>query len=186
MTALATMRMTVNEYLAWAESQTGRYELVNGTVHKMSPETSRHAAIKLALHLSLVSEIRARGLPCHVLPDGMTVRVDEATAFEPDALVYCGELLAWSAIEVPNPLIIAEVMSRTTRHIDLSFKLAGYFRLPSLVHYLIVDPVQPLVIHHARQNNQLIETRLVREGAVVLDPPGFELALDDIYGAALP
>jgi hypothetical protein len=28
-----------------------------------------------------------------MLPDGMTVRIDETTAHEPDALVYCGERL---------------------------------------------------------------------------------------------
>ena len=40
MTALAKTRMTVDEYLAWAEGRPGRYELVNGTVHAMSPNVS--------------------------------------------------------------------------------------------------------------------------------------------------
>ena len=62
MTALAT-RMTVNEYLAWAENQTGRYELVNGTVHMMSPETSRHAA--KSLPFILVSSRQFARAVCH-------------------------------------------------------------------------------------------------------------------------
>jgi Uma2 family endonuclease len=33
MAALTEARMTVDEYLAWAESQPGRYELVNGIVY---------------------------------------------------------------------------------------------------------------------------------------------------------
>jgi Uma2 family endonuclease len=184
MTLLTKTRMTVDEYLAWAEGQPGRYELVDGTVHAMSPESAGHAKTKAAAHAGLLAGIRARRLLCHALPDGMTVRIDDATAYEPDAVVYCGTELAPSSVEVPSPVIVVEVLSPSTRHIDLSFKLAGYFRLPSVAHYLIVDPLKPLIIHHARQGDDSILTRIVREGAVTLDPPGLELALADIYGAA--
>ncbi len=184
MTLLTKTRMTVDEYLSWAEDQPGRYELVNGTVHAMSPERAGHAKTKAAVHAALLVGIRARHLPCHALPDGMTLRIDDTTAYEPDAVVYCGMELAPSAVEVPNPVIVVEVLSPSTRHIDLSFKLAGYFRLPSVAHYLIVDPVEPLIIHHARQGDDSILTRIVREGAITLDPPGLELALADIYDAA--
>ena len=176
--------MTVDEYLAWAEDQPGRYELVDGTVYAMTPERAAHAEIKLAVHMALAAGIRARALPCYVMPDGMTVRIDEATAYEPDALVYCGPKLAPSALEVTNPIIVIEVLSPSSREIDASLKLAGYFRLASVVHYLIVDPDQPLIIHHARRNGDTILTQIVRDGAISLDPPGLTLALADIYGGA--
>ena len=66
----------------------------------MTPERAVHAEIKLAVHLALVAAIRRRNLPCHVLPDGMTVRINESTAYEPDASVYCGPKLRPSALEV--------------------------------------------------------------------------------------
>jgi len=183
MTALPQHKMTVDEYLAWAEGQAGRFELYAGTVYAMAPERARHAEIKLAVHMALVAAIRKRGLPCYVLPDGMTVRIDDSTAHEPDALVYCGPKLPASSLEVPNPVIVVEVLSPSTRRIDASLKLAGYFRVPSVAHYLIVDPDQPLIIHHARRNSDTILTRIVREGAITLDPPGLDLALGDVYGA---
>src|SRR6476620_11633449 len=148
MTALPQARMTVDEYLAWTDGQPGRYELCNGTVYAMSPEGAGHAKVKGAVHGALVAGIRARGLPCHALPDGMTVRVDAATAYEPDALVYCGQEVAPSALEIPNPVVVVEVLSPSTRRIDTSAKVAGYFRLPSVAHYLILDPMQPLILHH--------------------------------------
>ncbi len=61
-------------------------------------------------------------------------------------------------------------------------KLAGYFQLPSVAHYLVVDLVQRLILHHARAAGDTILTRIVREGAIALDPPGLELALADVYG----
>jgi Uma2 family endonuclease len=184
MAALLKTRMSVDEYLAWAEGRPGRYELVDGNVYAMTPERAAHAEVKLAIHLALVAGIRARLLPCHVLPDGMTVRIDESTAYEPDALVYCGPKLPPAALEVTEPMIVVEVLSPSSQHIDASLKLAGYFRLPSVTHYLIVDPDRPMVIHHARGNDDSIHTRIVREGTLTLAPPGLELALADIYGTA--
>jgi len=181
MTALTKSRMTVDEFLAWAMTQPGRYELHGGEVCVMSPENAGHAETKLAIHAALLAGIRTARLPCYVLPDGMTVRIDNKTAYEPDAIVYRGPKIARSAVEVPNPLVIVEVLSPSTRSVDLSVKLAAYFRLPSLTHYLIVDPAQPLVIHHRRGTGDAILTRAVTEGSIALDPPGLELALADIY-----
>jgi Uma2 family endonuclease len=183
MTAHPQIRMTVDAFLAWAERQPGRYELDDGIVHAMSPEGAGHAKVKFAVQSALAAGIRARGLPCHMLPDGLTVRVDEATAYEPDALVYCGAEVPSSAIEVPNPVIVVEVLSPSTRRIDASAKLAGYFRLASVAHYLIVDPTEPLIVHHARGTDGTIVTRIVTEGGIALDPPGLEIALSDIYAA---
>jgi len=181
MTALPKTRMSVDEYLAWAQGQPGRYELRDGAVFAMSPEGAGHAEKKAAVHAALLAGIRARRLPCHALPDGMTVRINDVTAYEPDALVYCGTKLPPSAIEVPDPIIVVEVLSPSTRHIDLSAKLADYFRLPSIAHYLIVDPEKPRIIHHARAAGDTILTRIVSEGSIALDPPGLELGVADIY-----
>jgi hypothetical protein len=45
---------------------------------------------------------------------------------------------------------VVEVLSPSTRRIDASAKLAGYFRIRDVQHYLIVDPDKRPVIHHAR------------------------------------
>jgi len=183
MTALPKIRMTVDEYLAWARDVPGRHELVDGEIYAMSPEAAGHAKAKYAVQTALLNGIRNRKLPCHMLPDGMTVRVDQSTAFEPDALVYCGQELAQSAVEVPAPVIVVEVLSPSTGRFDGTVKLAGYFKLPSVAHYLIVDPGEPLVIHHARRDGGDILTRVVTEGVIMLDPPGLTVALADIYSA---
>jgi Uma2 family endonuclease len=185
MTVLPKTRMTVDQFLSWAIEQQGRYELFDGEVYAVSPEGSGHAEVKYAIQTALAASIRARGLPCHMLPDGMTVRVEERTAHEPDALVYCGPKLPRTPIEVPNPVIVVEVLSPSTRHIDATRKLAGYFRLPSVAHFLIVDPNKQMVVHHSRGTGDTILTRIVTEGAIALDPPGIEIALADIYTAVL-
>ena len=183
MNPVPKQRMTVDEYLAWADGRPGRYELYAGVVYAMSPERAGHAAVKYAVQTALLSGIRRAGLTCYMLPDGMTVRVDQDTAHEPDALVYCGEKLPNEAIEAPSPVIVVEVLSPSTRHIDASAKLAGYFRVASVRHYLIVDPDKRLIVHHARGEGDVIMTRIVRDGTLRLDPPGIELAAAEIFQA---
>ena len=175
-------RMTVEEFVAWAMTQPeGRFELVNGAVVAMAPERAAHARLKARVWRALDDRIRERGLPCEVLPDGMTVRIDEHTAYEPDAQVHCGEPLADDAVIVPAPVIVVEVLSPSTATRDTGAKLADYFRMASLRHYLIVRTDRPTVIHHRRGDADVIETRVVTAGALELDPPGITLELDRIY-----
>jgi Uma2 family endonuclease len=180
--ALPKARMSAEEFLAWSRNQEGRYELAGGEVYAQASERAAHAKIKGRVYMALHIALRARGLSCHALPDGMAVRIDADTVFEPDAQVYCGPELAPDTIVVENPVIVVEVLSPSTVKNDALRKLAAYFRLPSVQHYLIVSPDARLVFHHARGEGATILTRIVREGEVSLDPPGLAISLADIYG----
>ena len=181
MQQLAKPKMTVDEFLAWAEENPGRYELSEGEVYAMSPERLGHAKTKFAIQSALLAAIRKAGVPCHMVPDGATVRVDERTAYEPDALVYCGPEKPDEAIEVPNPVVVVEVLSPGTRHIDNAAKLTGYFALTSVFHYLIVDIEKRLIIHHARDSGDVLATRIVRDGVIALEPPGIEIDSESCF-----
>ncbi len=154
MKPLPQTRMSVDEYLAWSATNPGRYELVQGEVYPMTPQRLLHAEVKAAVYLELRRGIRAAHLPCRVLPDGMTVRIDARTAYEPDALVYGGTRGDSQSLEAPNPIIVVEVSSPSTRRTDASEKLAGYFQVPSIHHYLMVDPDRRTVIHHRRAGDE--------------------------------
>jgi Uma2 family endonuclease len=174
-------KMTVDEFLAWAEENPGRYELVDGEILAMAPQRLSHANAKYAIQTALLAGIGKAGLPCYMVPDGATVRVSESTAYEPDALVYCGPEKPGDDIEVRDPVIVVEVLSPGTRHIDLSVKLEGYFRVESIRHYLIFDTERRFIIHHAKDESGVIQTRFVRGGSFVLDPPGFVLEFDACF-----
>jgi Uma2 family endonuclease len=85
---------------------------------------------------------------------------------------------------VPKPVIVVEVASPSTRRLDTSSKLSGYFGVPSLHHYLIVDPEGPPVVHHGRQHDGIILTSIVHEGLLTLLPPGIEVAVAEMFNVA--
>ena len=184
MSTLAQRKMTVDEFLVWAEGQEGRWELYNGVPYAMSPERTGRAKVKLAVHVALLRAIGRANLPCHLLADGAAVRISRHVMHIPDALVYCGLELPDDALEVPNPVILVEVASPSTRKMDDTVKLTSYFSLPSVHHYLIVDPEGPPVVHHCHQGDGTILKSLVHEGTLPLSPPGIELAVADLFAAA--
>jgi Uma2 family endonuclease len=176
-------RMTVEEFLDWAMLQPGgRYELMDGEVVAMAPERAAHAKLKARIWRALDDQIRERGLPCEAYPDGMTVKIDEHTSYEPDALVHCGDPLPDETVIVPAPVIVVEVLSPRTASRDVGAKLADYFRVPSIRHFLIARTDRPTIIHHRRGEGEEIITRIVTGGALTLDPPGLTLDLERLYG----
>ena len=176
------LRMSREEYRRWAELQPkGRFERVDGTVVAMAPERSNHARRKAMVWLALRQAVVAAGLPCEVFPDGMTVEVDESD-FEPDAMLRCGEALAGDVIAVPDPVVVIQVLSPSTRGVDLTRKLVAYFQVPSVQHYLVFWPDRPQVVHHRRRpDGQGVDTQMLTEGEIGLDPPGISITLAEVY-----
>jgi Uma2 family endonuclease len=173
--------MTADEFIAWALAQPEgeRYELVNGQIVAMAPEPLGHARAKLRIARRLEDAAAGAWLPCETIIDGVAVEVDDTTVYEPDVLLRCGEPLPDQAVRITDPLIVVEVLSPSSRSRDAGLKLADYFRIASLRHYLIVATETRTVIHHARDEGGAILTRIIRDGAVRLDPPG--LWLDGIF-----
>lgn len=176
--------MNVDEFLVWAEGRDGKYELDDGAVVAMAPETVRHVRSKFAVQLTLANAIRAGGLPCEAFIDGIAVRITPTTSYIPDVLVHCGERLTGDVRETASPIVVVEVLSPTSGYRDVGIKLAGYFSVPAIHHYLIVHPEQRLVIHHARGEGDMIATRILAEGTLVLDPPGLTVQIEDLLGPA--
>ncbi|MCB1884550.1 MAG: Uma2 family endonuclease [Geminicoccaceae bacterium] len=181
--SLPKPKMTADAFLAWAMEQPPgrRHELDAGEVVAMAPERAAHARVKHRVARCLEDGIAGAGLPCEVFPDGMAVRIDDATVYEPDALVRCGEPLADDAVDLDDPVIVVEVLSPSTRARDSGAKLEGYFKLKTLRHYLIVKTDTRAVIHHAREDGGRIRTSIVTGGELRLDPPGVEVGLEAIF-----
>ena len=177
-----SQRLSRAEFHRWTAAQSrGRFERVDSEVVAMAPERSVHARLKARVWRALDREITVRGLSCEAMPDGMTVEIDQDTDYEPDALVNCGPPIPDDETAAPNPVVVVEVLSPSTASVDAGGKLADYFRVPSVRHYLLVRPTRHEIIHHRRVDDR-IETLIVREGFVELDPPGIRLSIDEVYG----
>jgi len=146
----------------------------HGPAGQQNAERSQHWEATGSTCRAVHDAIKRAGLPCFAAI-GASVRFANDKLVEPDALVYCGEKVPRDVLEVPNPLIVVEVLSPSTQTMDLGVKLQGYFALPSLHHYIVIDPDRPLVIHHKRGLGDALETRIVGGPTLRLDPPSLDL-----------
>jgi Uma2 family endonuclease len=188
MSDLPKHKMTADEFLDWVEdlpSEAGKFELWDGeVVVRHGPgfeegELSQHWDAKGATYRSLHEAITRAGLPCFVAVDGPMVRLSPYSMARPDVLVYCGPRVLWGTREVLNPIILVEVLSPSTRKRDHGAKLEGYFTLPSLRHYLIIDPDRVRLVHHKRGSGA-IEPHIVTSPRLQLDPPGLDVDLTEV------
>lgn len=179
---LGPMRLTAEAYFDWAMAQpTGRFELSGGEVVAMAPERVAHTRAKLEAVIALRTAIKTHGLGCEAIADGISVRIDDRTVYEPDALVRCGPKTPGDVIAVDDPVIVVEVVSPSSRGVDTGAKLAGYFLLPSLRHYIVVDTESRAVVHHRRDDAGVISVQVLHSGALALDPPGLQIEIGDIF-----
>jgi Uma2 family endonuclease len=177
-------RMTADEFLVWAEAQpSGRYELVSGVIVQMAAERLGHVRAKMAATAALREAIAASGASCEAFIDGMAVRIDEETVYEPDALVRCGPRLSDDALEIADPMIVVEVVSPSSLSVDSGAKLTGYFLVPSIQHYLVINSDARALTHYRRDANGEITIRILRDGWLRLDPPGLEVEVVSLFAA---
>ena len=183
MNAILPPRLTVDEFLRWSVAQErGRFELENGLIVAMPSETIGHIGTKGRVYTALLAALARAGIPYYALPDGPTVRIAEDRAYEPDALLAPMPMPPTHALEVPDPIAVFEVLSPTPKGVkrDLTTKLEGYARVPSIEHYVVVDPDERVVIHFRRQGEQLGIREQLSGGNLRLDPPGLTLSVPDM------
>ena len=174
----ARAKMDSHTFIAWAMEQPegARYELFDGEIVPKAAERIAHGRAKGQIFRALSDAVEAAGLDCEVFVDGVAVPIDEHTTYEPDVLLRCGTPLAGSDTRIDDPVVVVEVASPSSRARDVGAKLADYFKLPSVCHYLIVRAEDRTVVQHSRQPGGTIQTTIIRNGPVALDPPGLIMA----------
>ena len=179
-------RMTVEDFLAWSEEQPddARYELVAGApLRLMAPTNIRHARIRRNASDALRAAIVASGRSCEVFDagPGVAVGLDGDECRIPDVVVTCATEIDETAWLVPEPVIVVEVASPSTRLADVNDKAEIYGSITSIQHDLVIEQDRRRAVYHARGPSGGLEPRIVRAGDIVLDPPGIRLVLDELY-----
>jgi Uma2 family endonuclease len=177
-------RLDFDEFLAWAARQEeGKYELIDGVVVMQQSQQWSHAKSKAMVYVALMEAVAKARVSFYVAPDGPTIRISKRKGFVPDALVAALPEPAPDSLVIANPVIVVEVLSPSTARVDAITKLAGYFQVPSIQHYLVVDAEGRTITHHKRASGDVLETRIVSAGTLRLDPPGIELDVAHIFPA---
>ncbi|NJN77548.1 MAG: Uma2 family endonuclease [Saprospiraceae bacterium] len=121
-----------------------------------------------------------------VFNSDMKVKIDKHNCFVfPDASVVCGDAEYDNENEtvLKNPILLIEVLSKSSKNYDKGEKFEYYRSLPTFKEYMIIYQTMPKVQTWFKEAEDLwrIGNAEGLEATVVLHSIGLEIALKDIY-----
>ena len=169
-------QLDADQFVVWESQQAERFELHHGFVFGFARGSAGHDRVAFDLR----SALEALYAPsCRTFGSDMKVRIRDDVVYYPDVTVVCGKVDDASSI-VERPMLVAEVLSPSTRRYDLVDKRAAYRFVPSLEAYVVVhgDTMRVEVDRRDGASGRW-RTDVIGDGDVML--PGGVVALASIY-----
>jgi Uma2 family endonuclease len=177
MPTAAKMPMSLDEFLTWERDQPERHEFDGFTIVAMTGGSVAH--VKITMNLAFVLRQSLRGSACR--PFASDAKVIAAGSIRyPDIVVSCKPVADKDDI-IPEPVVIFEVVSPSTAHVDRGLKKREYFATPSIRQYAIVSQDERVIDLYTRSETGWINEIIGETGALNLSSIGVELPLDAIY-----
>ena len=169
---------TVDDFLEWEAQQPERYEFVDGMIVGMVGGSVAHATLRDNVTAALRDRLRGSG--CRALSQEVKVAAADNIHY-PDVMVICAPVEP-TADQVRDPVVIVEVLSRTTGDRDRGAKWIAYRELPSLQHYVLINQSRRFVEVYSRNAAGWALTLYAPPlQTVALPAIRVELELDEIY-----
>lgn len=180
--AVAENLMSEAEYLALEEKSRIKHEFMDGEIFAMAGATRRHnlAATNISTELSL----QLRETDCEVYASDFRVKIREGHNVYPDVAVACDEIeTEANDMTLLNPIVVFEVLSKSTEKRDRGDKAEDYFKLNSLQDYVLVSQYRVRVEHFSRQKNNVWTLKIYEDlnDIVELNSIKCEVSLKLIY-----
>jgi Uma2 family endonuclease len=129
--------ISVEEYLAGERNSEIRHEYVAGQVFAMAGASRRHNIISGNVYGLLWNQLQ--GQPCYPMNGDMLLKTGKDHYRYPDVQVICDDDPTDDEYVNERPVLIVEVLSRSTRRRDKTEKRAEYLALPSLQEYVLIE-----------------------------------------------
>ena len=159
-----------------------RVELIDGVIYDLASPTSMHQTIigTVFTIMNMYSISHGRGCMPYISPLDTKFDRGKKTKVQPDLMVVCGADETKRdddhEPETQAPDFIMEVLSPSSRKVDMLIKLNKYFKV-GVREYWIVDPKEESVMVYDFENNE-INVRYSFEDEVPVAISGGDLKID--------
>ncbi|QSV53158.1 MAG: Uma2 family endonuclease [Dolichospermum sp. UKL201] len=175
---------TPEEYLELEETALYKSEYRDGEIIPMTGGTGNHNKITLAIAAILLYAMRRKNN--EVFMGDMRLWIPQFKEYTyPDVIVTDGQAsyTGKNNTTITNPLLIIEVLSKSTKNYDQGEKFTFYRSIPQFKEYILVEQNQYQVMHYSKTNEgEWIFREYKSENDLVkLRHLDFEISLVDIY-----
>ena len=170
-------RLSIPEYLAFERQAETKSDYLEGEIFAMAGASRQHNRIVLNLALALETQLEERD--CEVFTSEMRVRTPTDLFTYPDVVVVCGPArFDDSDLDtLLNPIVVIEVLSKSTEAYDRVTKLSHYRTIPSLQEILLVAQDKVNVEQLVRQTGSEWLFREVADLELGVELPSIRCAL---------
>ena len=177
-------RYSVEEYLMLEEAGDEKHEYHDGVIYAMAGGSFNHDMISGNLYAIL--HRFAGSSSCFAFTSNMKLKIEAYNLYTyPDAMLICGQprFEANRTDVVINPLLLAEVLSKSTESYDRGKKFEIYRALPTFQEYLLIDQQRVYVEHYHRLHIGRWEYAILTEptDVVKLHSIALEISVQDLY-----
>jgi Uma2 family endonuclease len=154
MSALPSIKYTIEEYLTEEALAVEKHEFYKGEIFAMAGASIAHNAISSNAHIEIGSHLKNKN--CKVFQSDLKIHVQINSLFTyPDLSIICNgiETLANHPDVVINPTIIIEVLSPSTQDYDRGGKFKLYRDIPSLKEYILISSTEILIEKNTKQSD---------------------------------
>lgn len=168
--------LSVQAYLEGEANSQIKHELLDGLILAMAGASANHERIANNIIINFGTHLR--GKPCEPFGSDMKVRVRD-NFFYPDVLVDCN-FDESEPYFTTTPVIIVEVISRSTRKMDEKTKLLEYINILSLKEYVTIEQdFVDITVH--RKSDDWRSTHYFLEEEIYFESIDLTLAVAEIY-----
>ena len=151
-------------------------EYIDGAVYAMAGASKNHQRITANVLSDLLTQLR--NTPCEPFASDIKVKVG-SKFFYPDVMVVCKDD-SGNDYYTENPVIIVEVLSKSTRKMDETAKKFAYQTLPTLKEYVLIE--QDFVdVEVCRRSEGWISRHYFMGDSVTFESLELTLSVADIY-----
>ncbi|MTJ50442.1 Uma2 family endonuclease [Dolichospermum sp. UHCC 0259] len=181
---VVTAYYTPEEYLELEEKADDKNEYRDGEIISMTGGTTNHN--KLAGNFYICLNVALNDLDYDIYIGDVKLWIPRYREFTyPDVMVIEGQPVYYSANTtiVTNPVLIVEVLSKSTKDYDRGDKFLYYRSIPEFKEYILIDQTKYYVMQYVKTSeNQWILTEYETEDAMInLSSINVELSLKQLY-----
>ncbi|MBH8554880.1 Uma2 family endonuclease [Nostocaceae cyanobacterium CENA357] len=175
---------TPKEYLELEEKAEFRSEYRDGEIIPMTGGTTNHNKISLNLAASLKIALRGKKYDLYMADVRLWIPRYRQYSY-PDVMVIQGQPVytGTNTTTVMNPLLIAEVLSKSTKNYDQGDKFLYYRSIPEFKEYILINQYHHHVMQYVKTaEGQWLFSELEGESATLeLQTIDFQIQLSDLY-----
>jgi len=175
---------TPEEYLVLEEKAEYKNDYRNGEIIPMTGGTTNHNKIAGNFYANI--KFGLRGQKYEVFIGDVRLWIPEYQQYTyPDVMVIEGKPIyeGKGTTAVTNPILLVEVLSKSTKNYDMGDKFLVYRSLPSLKEYILIEQDKFYVMQYSKTpENKWLLSEYKQENAVLsLESINFNLAFSELY-----